>query len=71
MSEEVRDLIGAIESLHENDKMSILKNIADDLSAIKSDFEESVDDDMSLILGEIYRQKLKDIFDILEEYNIK
>lgn len=71
MSSEVQDLISAIESLHDNDKMAMLQDIANDLSAIKSDFQDSVNYDMSLILGEIYRQKIKDIFDILEKHGVK
>lgn len=71
MSSEVQDLISAIESLHDNDKMAMLQNIADDLSAIKSDFQDSVNYEMTVILGEIYRQKIKDIFDILEKHGVK
>lgn len=71
MSEEVQNLIDSIESLHENDKIAMLGNIADDLSAIKSDFQDSVNYEMTVILGEIYRQKIKDIFDILEGYGVK
>lgn len=70
MSSEVQDLISAIESLHDNDKMAMLQNIADDLSAIKADFEDSIDCEMTIILGEVYRQKIIDIFSILEKHGV-
>lgn len=70
MSEEVQNLIDSIESLHDNDKMAMLQNIADDLSAIKADFEDSIDCEMTIILGEVYRQKIIDIFDILEKHGV-
>lgn len=70
MSEEVQNLIDSIESLHENDKIAMLGNIADDLSAIKADFEDSIDCEMTIILGEIYRQKIIDIFNILEKHGV-
>lgn len=71
MNNEVNDLICAIESLHDNDKMAMLRDIANDLSAIKADFQESINYEMTVILGEIYRQKIKDIFDILEKHGVK
>lgn len=70
MSEEVQNLIDSIESFHENDKIAMLKSITDDLSAIKADFEESVNDEMTIILGEVYRQKIIDIFEILKKHGV-
>lgn len=68
---EVQDLVCAIESLHEHEKKAMLKDLANRLEPIKADFKDSENSDMSLILGEIYRQKIKDIFDILEGYGVK
>lgn len=67
---ETSDLIGALENLHKNDKVAMLRNIADDLSAIKSDFYDSIDHEMTVVLGEVYRQKIIDIFDILEKHGV-
>lgn len=46
------------------------KEVADKLASIYADFIDSVDKEMNEILGEIYREKLKDIFKILEDNGV-
>lgn len=67
---EVRDLIVAIDSLHENDMIGYKKDIARSLKNIYADLQDSKDDEMDVELGEIYRELLKEVFYILGKHDI-
>ena len=64
----LNDAFGA---LKKNDENALLHDIADDLKAEFKDFVASENDEMDLQLGEIYREKIKNIFKILEKKGIK
>lgn len=51
--------------------MALLKGIAEEISAEYKDFKESQNDEMDILLGEIYREKLNNIFKLLERKGIK
>lgn len=54
-----------------HDEEALLNDIAYEISAEYKDFKESQNDDMDIVLGEIYREKLKNIFKILKRKGIK
>ncbi len=64
----LNDAFGA---LKKNDESALLNDIADDLKAEYKDFVASENDEMELQLGEIYREKIKNIFKILDRKGIK
>lgn len=57
--------------LREDAQFSLLQDIARALKAEYGDYAETKDTPMSEMLGEIYREKLKKIFKILEQKGIK
>lgn len=61
----------AFGALKRNDESALLQDIANDLKAEYQDFVETVSDQMDKTLGEIYREKLKNIFKILGKKGIK
>lgn len=61
----------AFAALKKNDEEAIFKDIADELKAEYEDFMESVDDDVDIVLGEIYREKIRSIFKILKRKGIE
>lgn len=63
----INDAFGA---LKKDDETALLKDIASDLKAEYRDFIDSMADDMDIQLGEIYREKLKNIFKILNKKGI-
>ena len=60
----------AFEALKKNDETALLKDIAIELKAEYQDFVDSASDEMDEVLGEIYREKLKNIFKILNKKGI-
>lgn len=69
--EERKAINDAFDALKKNDEVAIFKDIANDLKAEYRDFKDSEADDMDIQLGEIYREKLLNIFRILEKKGIK
>ena len=69
--DERKDLNDAFDAMKANDEKALLKDIASDLSAIYKDFKDSEKVEMNMVLGEIYREKIKDVFSILEKKGIK
>ncbi len=61
----------AADALKKNDEEGLLKDIANSLKAEYRDFLDSVNDDIDEVLGEIYREKLKNIFKILKSKGIR
>lgn len=61
----------AFGALKKNDEGALLQDIANELKAEYQDFVESVSDQMDRDLGEIYREKLKNIFKILAQKGIR
>lgn len=61
----------AFVALKKNDESAMLKDIAEELKSEYRDFIDSVSDEMDIELGEIYREKLRSIFKILENKGIK
>ena len=61
----------AFSALKKNDESALLQDIANELKAEYQDFVESASDQMDNTLGEIYRDKLKNIFKILGKKGIK
>ena len=60
----------AFGALKKNDESAMLQDIANELKAEYQDFIASVSDPMDEDLGEIYREKLKNIFKILSKKGI-
>lgn len=69
--EEHKKINSAAASLKKNDEEALLKNIANDLKAEYLDFVDSKDDEMDIQLGEIYREKLNNIFNLLKNKGIR
>jgi chromosome segregation ATPase len=61
----------AFDALKKNDEGALLRDIANDLKAEYRDFIDSENDTMDVQLGEIYREKIKNIFKILEKKGVK
>ena len=54
----------------EQDKQHMLYAVAEELHVEFADFYESVNDEMDVVLGEIYREKIKNIGKILKRHGI-
>ena len=61
----------AFGALKKNDERSLLNDIAIELRAEYQDFVESESEEMDVLLGEIYREKVRNIFKILSKKGIK
>ncbi len=61
----------AFGALKKNDESALLNDIANELKAEYQDFVASESDEMDIVLGEIYREKLKNVFKILGKKGIK
>lgn len=61
----------AFGALKKNDESAMLKDIASELQSEYEDFLASESDEMDTMLGEIYREKLKNIFRILDKKGIR
>lgn len=61
----------AADALKKNDEEGLLRDIANELKAEFSDFKDSENDAMDEQLGEIYREKLRNIFKILAKKGIR
>lgn len=61
----------AADALKKNDEEGLLRDIANELKSEYRDFIDSKEDDMDVQLGEIYREKLKNIFKILAKKGIR
>lgn len=61
----------AFGALKKNDESALLNDIANELKAEYQDFVVSESDEMDVVLGEIYREKLKNIFKILGKKGIR
>lgn len=57
-------------SVKKHEEEALLKEIADEISAEYRDFKDSQYDEMDVVLGEIYREKLRNVFKILERKGI-
>ena len=64
-------LNSSLETFREDSESALLKEIASSLRAEYTDFVESENDEMDIVLGEIYREKIKSIFRILERKGIQ
>ena len=60
----------AADALKKNDEEGLLKDIANELKAEYGDFIDSENDEMDITLGEIYREKIRNIFKILDKKGI-
>lgn len=60
----------AFGALKKNDETALLKDIGNDLKTEYRDFLDSESDEMDLQLGDIYREKIKNIFKILNKKGI-
>ncbi len=61
----------AFDALKKNDEQALLKDIANELKDLYMDFKDSEKDQMDEILGDIYREKIKSIFTILDKKGIR
>ena len=68
---ERKALNDAFDALKKNDETALLRDIGNDLKAEYRDFMDSEKDEMDVTLGEIYREKIKNIFKILEKKGVK
>ena len=68
---ELKTLVSAQKQYREDSEKALLEEIARSLNAEYSDFIESLDMPMNEMLGEIYREKLKQVFKILKQKGIK
>lgn len=68
---ELRRILGAVQSVHEDDKKGLLRNIGRDLRSEFRDFYRSVDDAMDCELGEIYRGKFHNVYKLLTRNGIE
>ena len=69
--DERKKINDAADALKKNDEAGLLRDIANDLKAQYSDFKDSEGDVMDEQLGEIYREKIRNIFKILEKKGIR
>lgn len=69
--EERKKINDAADALKRNDEEGLLRDIANDLKAEYRDFADSENDAMDEQLGEIYREKLRNIFKILAKKGIR
>lgn len=69
--EERKEINDAFDALKRNDERAILQDIANELKAEYSDFMDSENDEMDLVLGEIYREKIRNIFKLLRKKGIQ
>lgn len=60
----------AFSALKKNDETALLQDIANELKADYQDLVETESDPMDIELGEIYREKLKNVFKILSKKGI-
>lgn len=68
---ERKALNDAFDALKKNDESALLRDIGNDLKTDYSDFKDSENDEMDITLGEIYREKIRNIFKILEKKGVK
>ena len=68
---ERKALNDAFEALKKNDEEGLLRDIANALKTEYRDFIDSENDIMDIQLGEIYREKLKNIFKILAKKGVE
>jgi len=57
-------------TVKKQDEIALLNDIANEIRAEYDDFKESQNDEMDIVLGEIYREKLKNVFKILKRKGI-
>ena len=69
--EERKKINDAADALKKNDEEGMLRDIANELKAEYRDIVDSENDEMDIQLGEIYKEKLRNIFKILEKKGIK
>lgn len=69
--EERKKINDAFDALKKNDEIALLNDIANDLKAEYLDFIDSESDKMDIELGEIYREKIRNIFKILKKKGIQ
>ena len=69
--EERKKINDAADALKKNDEEGLLRDIANELKAEYRDFIDSENDAMDEQLGEIYREKLRNIFKILAKKGIR
>ena len=70
-AEERKELNAAFDALKKNDEAAILQDIANSLKMEYMDFQESEEEKMDSVLGEIYREKLRSIFRILAQKGVR
>lgn len=69
--EQRKEINDAFDALKKNEENAILNDIANGLKAEYRDFMDSEKDEMDIDLGEIYREKIKNIFRILKKKGIQ
>lgn len=72
-AEERRDvdrLLRAVDAIHSDRVTSALNDIADVIKPFAEDFRNSEHDEMDELLGEIYRESLRQIFKILKSKGV-
>lgn len=69
--EERKAINDAFDALKKNDESALLRDIANELKAEYRDFKDSESDEMDIQLGEIYKEKIINIFKILEKKGIR
>ena len=70
LADERAAIIEAFSALKKNDEAALFKDIANELKADYQDFIETESDPMDVELGEIYREKIKNVFKILRNKGI-
>lgn len=70
VNKELKEVIRTIEKAHANDTELFKHELANKLETEFADFYDSVDDEMDILLGEIYRAKIDNIAYILRKNGI-
>ena len=69
--EEHKTINDSFSAAKKQEEEALLNSIAEEINAEYKDFIESQNDEMDLVLGEIYREKLSNIFKLLERKGIR
>ena len=67
---EMQELVKGLTVYYEDRERQLLHKISSDLRAEYEDFAASINDQMDVELGEIYREKLRHVFRILADNGI-
>lgn len=67
---EAEKIVKALDALHKNELTAQLRYIAEALKPYHDDFVGTKDEPMDTMLGEIYREHLKNVFYQLEKLGV-